>query len=289
MSHPVHPDLLPAGVRAIELAPGVPGLAFTHPAFNASLSLYGGQLLGFTPHGGQPLFYLSPAAMLQPGKAIRGGVPLCWPWFGKHDSDASLPQHGVARTAQWTVNAVARSEHGFHVKLNGPRYGELSSSLSLVLEDKGVSLALTTRNHGKYTASVSAALHSYIAVGDLRQVALSGLENAGCHDKLTDTHGTLPATPWRFVAATDAVVGSGAPLQLHDEAWQRTVTISSSGSASTVVWTPWQNGAAAMADLPDDGWPHFLCVEAANAGSDRREIAPGDSHTLAQHLRLLRV
>ena len=90
------------------------------PPFTATLSLYGGQLLGYTPHGGQPLFYLSPTALLQPGKAIRGGVPLCWPWFGKHASDTSQPQHGVARTALWTVNAIARSELGFHVKLNGP-------------------------------------------------------------------------------------------------------------------------------------------------------------------------
>ena len=285
MSHPVHPDLLPAGVRAIELAPGVPGLAFTHPAFTATLSLYGGQLLGYTPHGGQPLFYLSPTALLQPGKAIRGGVPLCWPWFGKHGSDASQPQHGVARTALWTVNAIARSELGFHVKLNGPRHGELSSSLSLVLGDS-VDMALTTRNHGKTVATVSAALHSYIAVGDIRQVSLAGLENAPLHDKLSDSHGTLPASPWRFEGPTDAVVASGAATVLHDAAWQRTVSIKPSGSDSTVVWTPWAAGAAALADMPDDGWQHFVCVEAANAGADSRQIAPGDSHTLGQHLHV---
>jgi glucose-6-phosphate 1-epimerase len=171
------------------------------------------------------------------------------------------------------------------VKLNGPRHGELSSSLSLVLGE-AVDMALTTRNHGKTVATVSAALHSYIAVGDLRQVALSGLENASSHDKLTDTHGTLPASPWRFDGPTDAVVASGAACTLHDAAWQRKVAISSSGSASTVVWTPWASGAAALADMPDDGWQHFLCVEAANAGADSRQIAPGDSHTLGQHLHL---
>ena len=106
MSHPVHPDLLPAGVRAIELAPGVPGLAFTHPAFTATLSLYGGQLLGYTPHGGQPLFYLSPTALLQPGKAIRGGVPLCWPWFGPAPDGTGRPAHGFARNLPWRLTSV---------------------------------------------------------------------------------------------------------------------------------------------------------------------------------------
>ena len=125
MSHPVHPDLLPPGVRAIDIAPGLPGLAFSHPAFTATLSLYGGQLLDFTPAGGQPLLYLSPQSHFAEGKAIRGGIPLCWPWFGPHPHDATLPQHGVARTAMWTVSAVAPSDDGFHVKLAGPRYGTL--------------------------------------------------------------------------------------------------------------------------------------------------------------------
>ncbi|MFC3531374.1 D-hexose-6-phosphate mutarotase [Vogesella facilis] len=290
MSHPVHPDLLPPGVRAIDIAPGLPGLAFQHPAFSATLSLYGGQLLDFTPTGGQPLLYLSPQSRFEDGKAIRGGVPLCWPWFGAHPQDAGQPQHGVARTAPWTVSAVARSDDGFHVKLAGPRpelHGStLEASLTLQL-GPGVDIALTSRNLGNEPASVSAALHSYLAVSDLRDIHLSGLEGAGYHDKLRAEHATLPAQPWRFTAATDAIVAAAGPCQLHDPGWQRRIAISSSGSASTVVWTPWQQGAANMADLPDDGWQRFLCVEAANAGSDARLLAPGASHTLRQQLQLL--
>ena len=288
MSHPVHPDLLPAGVRAIELAPGMPGLAFQHPAFSATLSLYGGQLLDFTPTGGQPLLYLSPQARLEAGKAIRGGIPVCWPWFGPHPHDPSQPQHGVVRTALWTVSAVARSDDGFHVKLAAPHHAALEASLTLRL-GPGVDIALTSRNLGSEPASISAALHSYLAVGELRDASLSGLAGARYHDKLSGDDATLPAGDWQFRAATDAVVQHAGPCQLHDPRWQRRIAISSSGSASTVVWTPWQSGAAALADLPDDGWQHFVCVEAANAGADSRDIAAGDSHTLAQHLRLQQV
>ncbi|WP_174873160.1 D-hexose-6-phosphate mutarotase [Vogesella oryzae] len=286
MSHPVHPDLLPAGVRAIELAPGVPGLAFNHPSFSATLSLYGGQLLDFTPSGGQPLLYLSPQARLEAGKAIRGGIPLCWPWFGPHPLDPNQPQHGVARTALWSVSAVARSDDGFHVKLAGPRHGELDVVLTLQL-GSSVDIALTSHNRGTTPLTVSAALHSYLAVGDLHEVSLSGLEGATYHDKLSGGKGNLPADAWQFDAATDAVVHYAGPCQLHDPLWQRRIAISSSGSASTVVWTPWREGAAQLADLPDDGWQHFLCVEAANAGSDARELAPDSSHTLRQQLRVL--
>ena len=285
MSHPVHPDLLPPGVRAIDIAPGLPGLAFSHPAFTATLSLYGGQLLDFTPAGGQPLLYLSPQSHFAEGKAIRGGIPLCWPWFGPHPHDATLPQHGVARTAMWTVSAVAPSDDGFHVKLAGPRYGTLEASLTLQL-GTGVDIALTTRNVGSESVNISAALHSYLAVSDIRTIQLQGLGSARCHDKLSGDSVTLPAGPWQFSAATDAVVAHAGPCSLADAQWQRSIAIASSGSASTVVWTPWQQGAANMRDLPDDGWQHFLCVEATNAGSDSRELAPGASHTLRQQLRL---
>lgn len=286
MTHPVHPDLLPAGVRAIDLAPDMPGLAFSHPAFTATLSLQGGQLLAVTPTGGHPLLYLSPQAVLQPGKAIRGGVPLCWPWFGPHPDDPSQPQHGVARTALWSVLAVAASDDGFHVKLAGPRHGDLDVTLTLTL-GRHVELALTTRNLGAAPARLTAALHSYLAVSDVRHITLTGLGGAACLDKLTGQTGHWPDGAWQPAAATDAVVASGQPLQLEDAGWQRRLAIQSLGSASTVVWTPWAEGAARLADLPVDGWPRFLCVEAANTGDDGRTLAPGEVHTLTQQLHIL--
>lgn len=284
MSHPVHPDLLPAGVSAIQLADGVPALTFEHEFCRATLSLQGGQLLDFTPAGGQPLLYLSPAANLAPGKAIRGGAPLCWPWFGKHPSDASRPQHGVARTALWTVNAIARREDGFHVKLNGPRDGDLTASLTLSLGRELV-ITLTTRNEGRETRQLSQALHSYIALGDLRQSALHGLAGVAYQDKLDGGDKIWPDAGWTPQGPVDAIALAAPTLQLTDSLWQRRLTIESEGSASTVVWTPWVSGAASMADMPDDGWQHFLCIEAANAASDSRTLAPGEAHSLTQRLR----
>ena len=284
MSHPVHPDLLVAGARAIVLADGLPGLHFSHPLCEATLSLYGGQLLDFTPAGGQPLLYLSPAANLVPGKAIRGGVPLCWPWFGKHPSDSSRPQHGVARTTLWTLNAIARDDDGFHVKLNGPRDGDLTASLTLSLGRELV-ITLTTRNEGRETRQLSQALHSYIALSDLRQSVLHGLGGVAYQDKLDGGDKIWPAGDWTPQGPVDAVVLAAPALQLADSGWQRQVSIRSEGSVSTVVWTPWVSGAASMADMPDDGWQHFLCVEASNAGADARLLAAGEAHSITQRLR----
>lgn len=263
----------------------MPGLAFTHPQFSACLSLYGGQLLDFTPAGQAPLLYLSPAARLAPERAIRGGVPLCWPWFGKHPTDASRPQHGVARTALWTVNAIARSEDGFHVKLNGPREGDLVASLSLVL-GATLDITLTTRNDGQVPLSLSQALHSYLAVSDVTQIALRGLDGVPYHDKLDDQYKIWPAGSWTPRAATDVVLAAAPRITLTDARGQRSVQIDSRGAASSVLWTPWADGAATLADLPADGWRDFLCVETANAAADARTLAPGEEHSLTQRLRV---
>lgn len=286
MTHPVHPDLLVAGVRAIELADGVPGLRFTHELFSATLSLQGGQLLDFTPVGGKPLLYLSPAANLVPGKAIRGGVPLCWPWFGKHPTDASRPQHGVARTAMWSVSAIARHEFGITVKLAGPHDGTLESTLTLEF-GRSLAITLSTHNAGKEPQRISQALHSYLAVSSLPDTQLHGLGGLPYQDKLDGGDKIWPAGDWQASGPCDTVVSGAPALNLQDPGWQRRIEIGSEGSASTVVWTPWQAGAAALADLPDDGWQHFLCVETANAGADSREIAPGASHHLLQRLTVV--
>ena len=164
---------LPPAAALSSRAPGVDILVIAAPDFHAEISLQGGQLLGFRTAGQQPLLYLSPQAVFQPGKAIRGGVPLCWPWFGPHPDDASLPAHGVARTHVWRLDEVREDAGAFHVKLSGPERDGLSAEIEYHL-GATLQVALTTRNHGDRPQRLSAALHSYLAVGDATQASLSG-------------------------------------------------------------------------------------------------------------------
>lgn len=276
---------LPVGATLSDIAPGVTLLTLEHQRFSARLSLLGGQLLDYTRHGEAPLLYLSPAAVFQPGKAIRGGVPLCWPWFGAHPEDATAPAHGVARQQAWTLQQVTRDADGFSIRLAGPRHGVLESLLDVRLDD-AVEIGLTTRNIGSLTTPLSAALHTYLAVGDIERVTLEGLAGAPYYDQLRTEEMRFGAEPLRFEGEIDAIVYPDGPLTLRDAAWRRTVTVGAEGSASSVVWNPWIAKSARLIDLPDDGYRHFVCVETANAGRDARLLAPGASHTLSARLAL---
>ncbi|MBV8679281.1 MAG: D-hexose-6-phosphate mutarotase [Aquitalea sp.] len=276
---------LPSGAQLITLGNALTLLQLDNGRFSATLSLLGGQLLAYQPYGQQAWLYMSPQAALQSGKAIRGGIPVCWPWFGPHPADSTAPAHGVARQQAWQLLEVQRDGEAFHVKLQGPDWQGLSAELEYTLAEH-IDIRLHTRNNSSQPHTISAALHSYLAVSDSRHIRLHGLENTVCEDKVAGRYSRLPAEPLQLQGEFDAIVYSETDVVLDDPAWQRRLRISRSGSASVVVWNPWQDKAARLADLPDAGWHDFVCIEAANAGEDSRTLEPGASHSLQCRLSL---
>ncbi|MCP1291197.1 D-hexose-6-phosphate mutarotase [Chromobacterium sp. S0633] len=276
---------LPPAAALSSRAPGVDILVISAADFHAEISLLGGQLLSFRAAGQQPLLYLSPQARYLPGKAIRGGVPLCWPWFGPHPDDASLPAHGVARTQAWRLDEVREDAGAFHVKLSGPECDGLTAEMEYRL-GAAVEAALTTRNLGDRPQRLGAALHSYLAVGDARQAALSGLDGERCHDKVAGRESRWPDGEFRFRGEVDSIVYSERPALLRDPVWRRCIRVTAEGAGSVVVWNPAAEKTALLGDLPDAAWLDFVCVETANAGDDVRLLAPGASHRLACRLTL---
>ncbi|WP_239689674.1 D-hexose-6-phosphate mutarotase [Aquitalea pelogenes] len=275
---------LPAAAQLIPLGNALTLLQLDGGSFSATLSLLGGQLLSFQPYGQQPWLYMSPQAMLQQGKAIRGGVPVCWPWFGPHPTDTAAPAHGVARQQDWQLLSVEQDGDAFHVKLQGPHWQGLDVELEYTLSDH-IAMQLHTHNHSQQPHTVSTALHSYLAVSDSRRIQLSGVEEAVFEDKVAARYSRLPSSPLQLNGEFDAIVYSEADVILHDPQWQRRLRISRSGSGSVVLWNPWQDKAARLADLPDEGWHDFVCIEAANAGEDSYTLEPGSSHTLGCQIR----
>lgn len=276
---------LPPAAALSSRAPGVDILVISTADFHAEISLLGGQLLSFRAAGQQPLLYLSPQARYLPGKAIRGGVPLCWPWFGPHPDDASLPAHGVARTQAWRLDEVREDAGAFHVKLSGPECDGLTAEMEYRL-GAAVEAALTTRNRGDRPQRLGAALHSYLAVGDARQAALSGLDGERCHDKVAGRESRWPDGEFCFRGEVDSIVYSERPALLRDPVWRRCIRVTAEGAGSVVVWNPAAEKTALLGDLPDAAWLDFVCVETANAGDDVRLLAPGASHRLACRLTL---
>lgn len=272
---------------------GLPVLRIETPLCTAQLSLYGGQLLSFVPAGGDEVLWLSPLATGAPG-AIRGGVPVCWPYFGREHQPEDVPQHGFARTTPWQLEEPREDGDGnLHLALTLPAHPGTPLRLrqTLVLGN-GLQQALATRNPTAAKVSITQALHSYFAVGDVRQVRLEGLDGLDYADKYSGQafaqSGDWTLADPRDPGRSDRIYhAAGGHYVLHDPVLGRRLRITTTGSGALVVWNPGQAGAQAMADVPDSGWHEFLCVEAANAARDIATLAPGATHTLAQAVEVL--
>ena len=281
------------GKPGIRLAPG-PGdltcVILDHEGSHARASLHGAHVLDYQPHQQAEVLWLSPAAILDSRQAIRGGVPICWPWFGDHPRDTSLPAHGFARINDWTLVDSTSNENEKAVTLAlhdnactrelWPHAFELRYRLSL---SNVLRASLCVINTGAANMCFSAALHSYFSVSAIGQTALEGLAGCSYLDK-PDNFARKVQTErlLRFAAETDRIyLDTEADCTVHDGAGARRIHIRKSGSRSTVVWNPWRDRAARFDDFPDDGYRGMLCVETANAASDVIDLEPGDCHTLA--------
>lgn len=284
------------GQRWLQAGPG--GLPFIHihnAHAQAHISLYGGQVLSFQPHTQADWLFLSPQAVYQHGKAIRGGVPLCWPWFGPDPHGLGRPNHGFARTQRWTLLQSDDTPTGeTHITLGlsdtpesralWPHTFELTLEITV---GSTLALALTTRNTGTAPFDITQALHSYFAVADLAQATVNGLEGCAYIDNATGARGALrqQAGAVRFEAEVDRIYTNIPPeLALVDGAGQRTLRIASTGSRTAVVWNPGASVAARMADLPAGGERHFVCVETANAANEVVTVLPGGEHRLVARI-----
>lgn len=272
----------------VEQAPGVILAQISNSYATASVSLYAGQVLTFQPAGAAPVLWLSDSAFYAPGKAIRGGIPVCWPWFGPHASDSSKPAHGFVRTSQWDVVGSSQLEDGQTeltlqivdseaTRALWPHAFELTLNVTV---GEHLDVSLTTRNTGKEAFEISEALHTYFNVGDIRQIGVLGLEETAFLDKVDGGKEKTQSGPVQFAGETDNVylntLGSNA---ITDPVLERSIILGKVGSHTTVVWNPWVDKCAKMADTPADGWQHFVCVEAANAFPGLR-VEAGESHVL---------
>ena len=267
---------------------GLPALLIDTPAARAALSLHGGQLLSFVPKGFDDLLWLSPCSQRAPA-AIRGGVPVCWPYFGRQGQADDVPQHGFARNTAWTlVEATNGPEGETTIELSLPEHTGTPLRLSQTLHiGRGLTQSLTTRNTGTTPVSFTQALHTYFRVGDAQRVQVDGLDGLAYADKY-DGCEHLQAGAWdlhdpRDPGRSDRIYHrAGGRYALHDPVLRRRIDLQTLGSHSLVVWNPGEQGIHAISDAPAEGWRHFVCLEAANAGGDVIELAPGETHTLQQ-------
>lgn len=290
--------LLPA-VKHLDYA-GYACLELCNVHGTAIVSLHGGQLLSWTPAGQRDVFWLSSQAKPAPS-AIRGGVPVCWPWFGKQGMAQGAMQHGPVRNVTWKVVACQAGEDGsLMLSLEPDRNAAGGNAVDVHAKHLDVRLdielhttlrmTLSTHNLSPEPFALTQALHTYFAVGDVEQVQLQGVEGLRYDSRVDSTQGNLQVGAFKLQELCDNTyeqsnLQSEHQYLLTDPVWRRQISLTTQGSQSAVVWNPGAIGAASMADVLDAAWKDFLCVEATNAGPDVVMLAPGARHHLQQTLR----
>ncbi len=276
-----------------EAIAGYPIFEIQHSTCRARVALQGVHLMEWTPAGQPAGLYLSPQAVYEAGKAIRGGVPICWPWFGPHPTDTTLPLHGFVRTRQWEMASATEDEIGVKLKFILADSAETRQlwphafQLELVMHlGATLELALRMTNTDAAAVTITSALHSYLSVGDINRVAIQGLDGAEYQDRVGPPRLCRQVGAVTFSEEVDREYVHAGKLQVDDSALDRGWQVEGNGSQCTVVWNPWEAKSRRLADLPDDDYHHFVCVETANAWQDEIELAPGASHTLGTVIRL---
>lgn len=257
----------------------------------ASLCLQGAHLMTWQPRSqALPVVWLSRDARLAAGKSIRGGAPVCWPWFGAHASEAGFPGHGFARTVPWQVVESGNEPNGAtrltlrlvqsdKTRAQWPHQCTLELT---VIVGETLRMELATENTGVTDFVIGEALHTYFRIGDIGEVRVKGLEGCDYWDKVGGSVLKKQAGAIGFSGETDRVyINSAAECVIEDDRLKRRIHVAKSGSLSTVVWTPWTEKAGKMGDLGQpEGWREMLCVESANAFDNVVNVAAGERHTL---------
>lgn len=282
------------GVTIEDSPLGGPILRLTSAGGVAEVALQGAQLMSWSPKGHAPVIWLSPVERLGTLKPVRGGTPVCWPWFANHPTDASKPAHGFVRTRKWSCDGVAKSDAGVRVFLKTSTteadrllWPHTANVVLVVTLGATLQLEMTTRNKGTDAFALTQALHTYFAVGDISDVTVEGFNGRSYLDKLDDNARKQQSGDIAFTAEVDRIYDEHTgTADIVDRGLKRRIEITKTGSHSTVVWNPWSGKAARMGDMGPDGWRRMVCVETCNAGDDIVRLAPGAAHTLTAEYRV---
>ena len=274
---------------------GLPKVVITLPSARAEIYLHGAQVTSFKPAGTEDAIFLSEHSSFEHGKAIRGGIPVCFPWFRNKLDDPKAPSHGFVRTKAWeltelsynhdTVTARFLTTSDASTKAWFPFDFNLEHRVTVGIELK---LELMMTNLDTKPLRFEEALHTYHLVGDAKQVSVSGIDGVDYLDNTDNNTEKLQKGDLHFTKATDSVfLNTTHKLDVIDPALKRRIQIEKQHSNTTVIWNPWREGAKALADLGDDEWQKMACVEASNIRAYGVELAAGAGQTMTATIKVI--
>lgn len=275
---------LPESIRLSESSPSYPIYEINHPTCVARVALHGAQVMSWRPADEDEVLYLSPEAVMKEGKAMRGGVPICWPWFNAHPTNPEMPSHGIARTRFWKLVSASENDQGVEMGFEMTD-GIWNAALTLKIGE-ALEVILETRNPNEIPIVVSGALHPYFAVSDIEQVRIVNLEGADYLDTVGEPIQRKQKGDLTFKSEVDSIYDSSNSVLLVDDLSGRTLLIEKNGSPSTVIWNPWAEKSAALGDLPDDAYQKFCCIETAIANDKAVIVMPESCYVLSTRISI---
>jgi glucose-6-phosphate 1-epimerase len=288
---------IPGVAKVSEGNGGLPRVEISGAFGSGEVYLHGAQITSWKPAGHDEVLFVSTKSHWQEGQAIRGGIPICFPWFRAKADDAQAPAHGVVRTRSWQIESIVESENGVAVSMvthsdeQSRRWwpGEFRL-LHRVTFGSELKLELICRNTGTTPLRFEEALHTYNRVSDIEQVRLQGLDAVHFLDNTKANQEKMQIGDVSIASQTDsAYMNTGNAVDLLDPVMQRHIRLTKDNSLTTVVWNPWREGAAGLKDLGDGEWKQFLCVEASNILGDSINLDPGQEYKVTAVLSVAKL
>jgi len=279
---------VPDGAAIVMGNGGLPKVVVNTPLCSGEIYLHGAHITSWKPANAAETIFVSKDSLWEDGRAIRGGIPICFPWFRNKADDPKAPQHGFARIRSWTLDSITAKKHGVLVEMSMSSDEDSrawwQSDFTLTYRAMfGTSLDLELEMYNKGGASLhfEEALHTYHRVGNVENVQIDGLDGVTYLDNTDSNRSHLQRGAIVFTSQVDrAYVDTDHSIQLLDPQMGRRVKVVKTNSLTTVVWNPWKEGARSMIDMGDDEWSQMACIEASNIRDFAIDLQPGQQHTM---------
>ncbi len=267
---------------------GLTKVVVSTPVAEGEMYLHGAHVTAWKPRGAEEVLFLSGQSKWQDGKAIRGGVPICFPWFGDHPENPKAPAHGFARTRAWELESIERVGDGVAVSMSltsDERTKEWwPADFRLVhraVFGMQLSLELSFTNTGSRPVRFAEALHTYYRVGEVEQIRVAGLDGVEYLDKTDGNRRKRQDGEIVINSETDRIyLDTDGAIDVRDAVLRRRIRVEKLNSKTTVIWNPWIEKARSMSDLGDEEWKQMVCVECCNAADYQVTVEPGGQHVM---------
>ena len=273
---------------------GLAKAVLSRDGMQGELFLQGATVTGWQPAGARPVIFTSPNAVFAAGTAVRGGIPIIFPWFGPKQDEPKAPQHGFVRAAPWKLEAVETSRPGevtlrlgiSEAEATSPFWPDAYRATYTVSFGKALSIELAVQNRAGHEIGFEEALHTYFAISDIAKVSVTGLSGTTFIDKVDGfRRKTQDAAPIKLSGETDRVyLSTPRHAAIEDSEWRRRIVVEKDGAASAIVWNPWTEKAAAMKDLGAEAWRGMICVETGNAADNAVRLPAGGEHRMTTRI-----